>query len=301
MTYNNITKNIKSKNDVNIPFYKLKIAKWFVITNATVLLTMIILSGACRQPAFMLIFLFGAIFPFFQLFFSKFLAKNSHDIEIIGEDIQGEKENELVEMINAMSAKVGISNPPEVGIYQSEDMNAFATGFTKNSSLIAFSSGLLNKMDSEEISAVAAHEIAHIANGDMITMTLIQSAVNIIVMLCTIPLKIYYWFSDDDNWIYDILLFVAEIILSVILMFLGNLVVKAFSRRREFEADKLASEITSNNYMINALTRLNEADEVELSQSEKANACFKISAEESFLDIFSTHPSLERRIKALKQ
>lgn len=158
-------------------------------------------------------------------------------------------------------------------------------------------------MDEEAIAAVAAHEVAHIANGDMITMALVQSVVNVFVYLITIPLTIIEWiafFSDNvsaaASWVISILRFLT----STFLFFLGSLVVKAFSRRREFKADKLAAQLLRKESMIHALEQLRHEEPVVL-KSQKAYAALKINAPSRWLDLFSDHPSLERRIKALQK
>jgi formylglycine-generating enzyme required for sulfatase activity/large-conductance mechanosensitive channel len=192
-----------------------------------------------------------------------------------------------------------------VGIYESEDMNAFATGMNKSNSLVSFSTGLLEGMNGDEIAAVAAHEISHIANGDMITMTIVQSAVNALVLLFSFPLnmvKFYVHFTSKgdtlDEWMCLLITIIKFIIVSC-LLFLGNLVVKAFSRHREFIADRYAAKLTSAMSMSSALRVIGGQTAIAIPAEQKAYAAFKISSPATMLDLFSTHPSVERRIEAL--
>lgn len=221
-------------------------------------------------------------------------------------DTKDENLKILYEIVDLLRKRANINKMPEVGVYISDDINAFATGRSKNNALIAFSSSLLQKMDDDEISAVAAHEIAHIANGDMITLSVVQSVANAIVLLISIPLsiiKILALFSDKVDWVaYLTITFIRFIVVSVML-FLANLVVKAFSRKREFEADKLAASLLDSKMMIKALNSLkNDIDTISFTPKTKNYSALKINAPLSgFGDIFSTHPSLDRRINALSK
>jgi heat shock protein HtpX len=280
-----------------------KTFKWLVLANAAVVLSLTIISGGALIAYSPFILLLGSVFPFISLLFSKSLAKKAHNIRIIDPETNDGYEKSLYEMVKSLCQKAGIEKIPEVGIYESSDMNAFATGPSKNQSLITFSSALLNNMDEKGIAAVAAHEIAHIVNGDMITMSIVQSVVNAFTLLITIPLsfiKIFALFSDQvDALAYLFISFVKFIITSIVL-FLGNLVVMAFSRKREFEADKLAAYLLDKNYMIHALKILSQ-DTVTFPKEQKAYAAFKINAPSALFDIFSTHPSIERRIERLEK
>lgn len=125
------------------------------------------------------------------LLFSRSIAKRVHGIQLIDpNNLQNEEERSLYELVSSLCKKAGLVKIPEIGLYASQEMNAFATGATKKSSLIAFSTGLVDNMDETAIAAVAAHEIAHISNGDMITLALVQSVINSIIFLITLPLTI---------------------------------------------------------------------------------------------------------------
>lgn len=276
---------------------------WFIAANAAVVLSVSIISGGTSVEFIPYLIVWASLFPFISLLFSKLLAKISHKISIIDpNDFKNTQQESLFKLVASLCDKTDIKKMPEIGIYKSDDMNAFATGLGKNNSLIAFSSSLLEKLDDEATAAVAAHEIAHIANGDMITMTLLQSVINAIVLLITLPLSVFRlaaFFSDKISVFGYWLISLVKIIVTSILLFLGNLVVKAFSRHREFKADELAGQLTDNTYMINALKFLS-TDTISFPNEQKAYAAFKINSTPALYDIFSTHPSIDRRIKALE-
>lgn len=205
-------------------------------------------------------------------------------------------------MIEALSQKAGMKTIPQIGVYQSNEMNAFAVGASRKRSLIAFSSKLLGEMDDRALSAVAAHEISHIANGDMLTMTLLQSAINTVIFLCIIPLCLLEWFigwlsQRGGYWIYW-LASAARFLIVATLMLAGNLMVKSFSRRRELKADKLAARLVDKEAMIHALQLLSGEKPV-IDRRQKAFAALRINAPSLFIPLFSTHPSIKKRIKAL--
>lgn len=293
--------NQKSEPIPNSPIVKSML--WFFAANAAMVLSVSIISGGELVEIVPFLLIWACLFPFISLLFSKILAIRSHRIHIIDPNrFSNTQQESLFRLVSSLSQKAGITNVPAVGIYESSDMNAFATGSSKNNSLIAFSSTLLDHLDEEAIAAVAAHEVAHIANGDMVTMSLLQSVINAIVLLITLPLsviKIASLFSDNFDILGYWLISIVKFLLASVLLFLGSLVVKAFSRHREFEADKLASQLTDHTYMIHALESLN-CDEVSYPSEQKAYAAFKINSPPAWFDIFSTHPSLERRIEALE-
>lgn len=300
-----IVEDVRKKGRFDIQDNKAKIFGWFALTNAAVILTITILTqGEISSGFFLFLLALGSIFPLISLLFSKTLAIKAHAIHLIGEDaFQNNNEERLFRLVESLSTRAGLETMPEVGIYQSEDMNAFATGRSKNDSLVAFSSGLLAKMDDPAVAGVAAHEIAHIANGDMLTLALVQAVVNALILLVTIPLKVVKviaLFSDDvDVWTYW-LVSAVKFVATIILVFLGSLVVKFFSRHREFKADKLASELIDKDCMVGALQAL-KGEVSAPPQEQAAFAAFKINSPSAWLDIFSTHPSLDRRIEALNE
>jgi heat shock protein HtpX len=196
---------------------------------------------------------------------------------------------------------------PEVGIYNSPEVNAFATGPSRRRSLVAVSSGLLGRMSQDELEGVLGHEISHVANGDMVTMTLIQGVVNAFVMFLARVLA--YVFSGLGNrdksssgsyMMFNILVFVFQIVF----MILGSLVVAAYSRFREFRADKGGASLAGREKMISALQALQKLQEIRDQKAEKpAFQSMKISHQErnGLVALFATHPSLELRIQRLKE
>ena len=302
--FSNITTLAENSEQLQFKSGLSKTLKWFALVNVAVIVSLSITTMGQGTSLAPILLLMGAIFPVCSLFASKYLAKKTHAMRTIKEDSEIESERQLYELVKALSKKAGIENTPEVAVYSSEEMNAFATGAQKNDSLIAFSDALLKKMDEQEIAAVAAHEIAHIANGDMVTLTVVQSVINAVILLISIPLsllKIGAFFNKDVGLMgYALIAFIKAFVVTV-MMFLGNLVVKFFSRKREFEADKLASELLDKNSMIKALESLSqETSSIQYSKEVESYAALKINSPLSGIaDVFSTHPSIERRIAAL--
>lgn len=304
LDYTEIIHYISNNNFLEIKTSYLKILSISFLTFIGVVLTLAIFFRGEIIKVFPFLLLLSFAYPFIILSLSKFLAKLSHKIEILNPEELGNDTNKskIYEIVKLLSERAGLKKIPEVGIYKSSDMNAFATGFNKNHSMVAISSGLVRNMNPDEVSAVIAHEIAHIANGDMLTSTIIQSIVNLVILVITIPLflfeKLTYYSDKVGPLTYKIILYI-KILLSTILAFFGNLIVKAFSRAREYGADKLASQLVGKQAMINALVRLGY-DEYEIPKEQVAYASFKINNKSFFFEFLSTHPSLEKRINRLK-
>lgn len=186
---------------------------------------------------------------------------------------------------------------PEVGVYESPEVNAFATGPSRRSSLVAVSTGLLRSMRQDEIEGVLAHELAHIRNGDMVTMTLIQGVVNAFVMFLSRIIASIVRNAADERYAY-MLSFVVTIVLDIALGFLGLIVVAWFSRAREFRADAGGASLAGRGNMIAALRRLQSTREL-VDTSRPELATLKISGARAMM-LFSTHPRLEDRIRALE-
>lgn len=298
-----LSSRIAMRDSLDQSPYMLRLTGWFFLTNFAVILSLGLVSGGALLPLAPLVLFLGAIFPFISLLASKWLAKRAHNIVMIHEgNFENEYERQLYGLVKTISERANISKMPEVGIYQSDDMNAFATGWGKNSSMIALSTGLLEKMDHDSLSAVIAHEVAHIANGDMIILTIIQAVVNAIVLLVTIPIqafRIAAFFSEDVGWLAYALIGLIKIVVQAIALFIANLVVKAFSRSREYRADKLAAELVGANKMIGALQTLSR-EEISYEPEVKAYAALKINSPMAIFDIFSTHPAIEKRIERLQ-
>ncbi|MFO0416683.1 MAG: protease HtpX [Pseudomonadota bacterium] len=203
----------------------------------------------------------------------------------------------LYAMVEDLSRKAGLPVVPQVGVYDSPEVNAFATGPSKRRSLVAFSRGLLTTMNKNEVEGVAAHEIAHIANGDMVTMTLLQGVINAFVMFLARAIGWALSQSSRDGERSAVANGFIVMALQMVLGLLGMLVVCAFSRYREFRADHGGARYAGKQDMIAALERL--ANNTRRVDDQPALAAFKISSGASHL--FSTHPPLEKRIEALRR
>jgi heat shock protein HtpX len=243
--------------------------------------------------AFAAIMGFGG--AFISLAMSKWTAKRMSGAVVI-EVARTPTEIWLVKTVRQQADAVGIKMP-EVAIFDSPEVNAFATGMTKNSALVAVSSGLLNAMSKDEAEAVLAHEVSHIANGDMVTLTLIQGVVNTFVMFLSRVIgyavdKIVFKTEKGTGPAFFITVIIAELILGV----LASIIVMWFSRQREFKADAGAAKLSSSNKMIAALERLKEQHET--SVLPKQMAAFGISG--GMGKLFSSHPALDDRIAALR-
>lgn len=241
---------------------------------------------------------------FITLLISKPLAKWSMGVKIIAEN---EPNQELVRRVHRLAHKAGLTTMPEVGIYQSQDVNAFATGRSKNSSLVAVSSGLLNRMNDDAIEGVLAHEVAHIANGDMVTMTLVQGVINAFVMFFSrvVAFAISQAMRNDEDdapaspWVNMLIVFALDILFGLLAM----PIVAWFSRYREFKADSGGASLAGKEKMISALQSLQLAYPQLVEVRNEANPNFQsmqISSKGSVMKLFSSHPPLEERIEALK-
>ena len=247
------------------------------------------------------LFIFSMVVGFsgslISLFMSKQMAKMSMGLQMIDtNNPQPGLEQYLVDVIRHESQKAGIPMP-EVGIYEGEP-NAFATGASKSSSLVAVSTGLLNLMNRDEVEAVLAHEISHVKNGDMVTQTLLQGVMNTFVVFFS---RVIGWVVDrqilrNEDDAPGVGYYVTSLVLDICLGFLASMVVCYFSRWREDHADAGAAQIMgSNQPMINALRRLGSMEPNELPGAVKG---FGISG--GMGSLFATHPSIEDRIAALE-
>lgn len=284
----------------------------FLATNlAVVLVLSIVLSvlsswlGLNRQGMGGLL-LMAAVFGFggsiISLLISKWVAKRSYGVQII-EQPRSEMEHWLLSTVTRQAQQAGIGMP-EVGIYDSPEMNAFATGASKNNSLVAVSSGLLYSMSRDEAEAVLAHEVSHIANGDMVTLTLIQGVVNTFVIFFARVVAgiISNAFRSNDEeqgsamggFAYMMIVFVLEMVFGV----LASVIVMWFSRQREFRADAGSARLAGRHKMIAALERLRQGHEPQLEGTMMA---FGINGKRSMSEWFMSHPPLEQRIEALRQ
>ncbi|NDK07748.1 protease HtpX [Candidatus Gracilibacteria bacterium] len=242
---------------------------------------------------------------FISLMMSKWSAKRAYNIQIIEEknlfDLS-KKERLFYDVVYDLAAKNRIKMP-EIGIYDSPELNAFATGASKNSSLVAVSSGLLNRMNENEIKGVVGHEMAHILNGDMVTMVLLQGIINTFVVFLSRVLAniIDSYFSREESsgpsWIY----FVSSIVLDIVLGLLASLIVMWFSRHREFKADEGSSNLVGKENMIAGLEALKRMYNLSGDDDSKL-ATMKINTKHrgGIKALFSTHPDLDDRIENLR-
>ncbi|MFT3850024.1 MAG: protease HtpX [Propionivibrio sp.] len=233
-----------------------------------------------------------------SLAISKWSAKTAMGVHVI-EAPANSTEFWLVETIRKYSSEAGIKMP-EIGIYESPDVNAFATGMSKNSSLIAVSTGLLQRMTRQEAEAVLGHEVAHAANGDMVTMALIQGVVNTFVMFLSRVIghlvdRVVFKTERGHGPAFFVTMIVAELVLGI----LASIIVMWFSRRREFRADQGGASLAGRRNMISALERLNALHPQPLPDKM---AAFGIAGGVGggLKRLFMTHPPLEERIAALK-
>ncbi|MFZ6817623.1 protease HtpX [Undibacterium sp. Ji22W] len=235
----------------------------------------------------------------FSLLISKPMAKWSTGARVI-DNPSSSTELWLVSTVKTLSERAGIAMP-EVAVYNGE-ANAFATGAFKNSALVAVSTGLLESMTKEEVEAVLGHEVAHIANGDMVTMTLIQGVVNtFVVFLSRIAAYAVDSFlsKDDENHTPGLGFYIASFVFQILFGIGASLIVAWFSRQREFRADEGSARLLGNRQpMINALARLGGMAPGELPQSM---AAVGISDKPGWAEMFSTHPPMAQRIAALQQ
>lgn len=237
---------------------------------------------------------------FISLALSRIIAKWTMGVQLITAETTDPEMQKLLKRVHRLAEKAGIERMPEVGYYEADDLNAFATGPTKNRSLVAVSTGLLHSMSDEEVEGVLAHEVAHIANGDMVTMTLLQGVVNAFVMFFARVLGFFAsQFVDDEKK--PMVQFGVIIVTEILLGILGMMVVAAFSRHREFKADSGGANLSSRKSMVSALQKLKLNYDRPVPNEQPAIASLKISGKPSgFLKLFSTHPDLDIRIQRLQ-
>ena len=281
----------------------------FVLTNLAVVLVLGIVSRLLGVDRFLTAngLNLGALLGFalvmgfggaiISLLMSKPMAKWSAGVQVI-EQPRNADEAWIVDTVRRFADKAGIGMP-EVGIFEGEP-NAFATGAFRDSALVAVSTGLLYNMSKEEVEAVIGHEVAHIANGDMVTMTLIQGVMNTFVVFLSrvvgYAVDSFLRKNDEENSGPGIGYFVTTLVLDIVLGFLAAIIVAWFSRQREFRADAGAAQLMGRKQpMINALARLGSLHSGELPKSVAA-----MGIAGGIGQLFSTHPPIEERIAALQ-
>ena len=244
---------------------------------------------------------------FISLAISKWIAIRAYGIEVIHEPAN-HTQQWLYNKVHDLAERAGIGTP-DVGIYDSPEANAFATGMRRNKALVAVSRGLLHQMDHRQVEGVLAHEVAHITNGDMVTMTLLQGVLNTFVFFLSrvigYAIDLALRRGEDRGGLgigYFLGYYVAQILLGV----LASLIVMAYSRRREFRADALGAQLEGKDAMVGALWRLKQISEGGgvLDDRAASLSAMKISnpsGPNRFMRLFCSHPPLEQRIAALQR
>ena len=275
----------------------------FLATNMAVMLVLgIILSvtgiaGNSTSGILIMALLFGFAGSLISLFLSKTMALRSVDGEVITQP-RNQTEHWLMDTVARQAQLAGIPMP-EVAIYHSPDVNAFATGATKSNSLVAVSTGLLNNMTEAEVEAVLAHEISHIANGDMVTMALLQGVLNTFVIFLSRIIATAVASSRNNNGEEtrsSSLYFLVSMVLEMVFGVLASIIAMWFSRYREFRADAGSASLVGKEKMIMALQRLQQLHEPQ--NLEGSLNAFMINGKRS--ELFMSHPPLEKRIEALR-
>lgn len=241
---------------------------------------------------------FGFSGSLISLFLSKTMALRSVGAEVIQQP-RNQTEQWLFNTVQRQSQQAGIPMP-DIAIYHSADVNAFATGATKNNSLVAVSTGLLDNMTEDEAEAVIAHEIAHITNGDMVTMTLLQGVLNTFVIFLSRMISTAVASTKDENGnssTNTMVFWIADIVLQMVFGVIATMIAMWFSRYREYRADAGSAKLVGKEKMIMALQRLQRVHEPQ--EMEGSLAAFMINGVRS-KELFMSHPPLEKRIEALR-
>jgi len=288
----------------------------FLLLNGVVILTISVLLRVLGiQPyltergidygslmAFCLVWGMGG--AFISLALSRVMAKAMMRIQVVDPQTRDPMGQELLQTVGRLASAAGLPMP-QVGIYQSDDVNAFATGPTRNRSLVAVSSGLLRKLGPDEVEGVLGHELTHVANGDMVTMTLLQGVVNAFVMFLAraIAFAVAQGMRRDDSQNVSFgVYFAVQIGLEIVFMILGSIVVASFSRWREFRADAGGAHLAGRDRMVRALTALKrDVESVTPTSAAPAFAALRISNRGGWIRLFASHPPLDERIARLER
>jgi heat shock protein HtpX len=287
----------------------------FVMTNIAVLLVLSIsanillnvlgiqqLPGGLNLQALLI---FAAVIgfggSFISLAMSKWMAKMATGATVIAQP-RNSTEQWLVETVRHHARQAGIGMP-EVAVYDSPDLNAFATGMNRNSAMVAVSTGLLQTMDRDEAEAVLGHEITHVSNGDMVTLALIQGVLNtfVIVLSRVVGYVVDRVILKNDRDSVGIGFFVSSIVAQILLGILASMIVMWFSRQREFRADAGGAKLAGRDKMIAALERLKVAHEPAPLPDQMAAFGIAGKPDGGFMRLFMSHPPLDERIAALKR
>lgn len=243
---------------------------------------------------------------FVALLFAKSLAIKAHDISVVNPaNPRNEVERQLHDMVADVANRAGLTHVPAVGIYDSPELNSFATGANEKGALIAFTQRLISEVPPAELQAIAAHEVAHIVNRDMLAMVLLQGAITSVVVFFLAPLVLFqlvlkvFGRGEEGMWVWQGLLWIAKVAIGAALAAVGFVMVRMFSRRRELRADTLAARLCGSESVIAALKTL-DRDTAIAPKSQLSYATFKIVGRSSFGELFSTHPTYARRVANLE-
>jgi heat shock protein HtpX len=284
----------------------------FLVTNIAIMVTLMIVLSLLGFTGYLTatgidyaaLMVFSLVWGFggaaISLLMSRWMAKMAMGVQLV-DGRTGQAELDWLHQTVASLARKASLPMPEVGIYDSAEVNAFATGPSKRSSLVAVSSGLMRSMRREEIEGVLAHELSHVQNGDMVTMTLIQGVVNAFsIFFSRVIANIVRQLVDER--ISGLVFFVTTILFDIVFSMLGMIVVAWFSRAREFRADAGAAVLSSRENMVAALQRL-KANQALVDHSQPQLATMKISGGKAtgLRLLMMTHPPLEERIAALQR
>ena len=291
-----------------------------VVVNILVMLTITVVLSLLRVNRYfpqgglgslaVICLIWGFAGAFISLALSRLMAKWMMGVQVIPPETSDPTLSRLVETVHGLARGANLPKLPEVGIYQSDEINAFATGPTRSRALVAVSTGLLQRMGSREVEGVLGHEVTHIANGDMVTMTLIQGVINSFVLFLSRILAFVVSQAlrsrDDRDGGGGALQYLLAIMFQIALSILGSLVVLWFSRWREFRADAGGARLAGRQNMIDALRALQRLQAPELARAEAqqhpAFQALKIAGPEGrFARLFASHPPLEERIARLEQ
>lgn len=286
----------------------------FLFTNILILVTLSItlnllhvgpyLSAQGLDYRSLMIFclIWGMGGAFISLGLSRVMAKWMMGVKVIDPGVSDPALSKLVQTVHRLARAANLPKMPEVGVYMSPEINAFATGPTKSRALVAVSAGLLEAMDDGQLEGVLGHEIAHVANGDMVTMTLLQGIINAFVMFLARVISFFLANRGRDGERSAAPNFLVTLVLEMVLSALGMIVVAAFSRRREFRADAGGAGFAGRENMISALEALKRNIPYAELTGKQALAAFKISGKpKGMMSLFATHPGLDERIARLKR
>jgi heat shock protein HtpX len=280
----------------------------FLITNLAIVATLTIVmsvlgvgryvgpGGLNIESLAVFCLIWGMGGSFISLQMSRYIAKASTRMQLVNGRTGNSELDWLYQTVERLTKQANLPMP-EVGIYPSGEVNAFATGPSKSRSLVAVSEGLMRSMRRDEVEGVLAHEVAHIANGDMVTMTLLQGIINAFVMFFARIIAFALSRRDDERG--GGTNYLVVIVLEIVLGIFGSLITAWFSRQREFRADYGGAQLAGKERMLAALRRLGANREL-VDPSHQALATMKISGGKAWMVFFSTHPPIEVRIRALE-